>query len=309
MAEIILVLFGIMLVRIFLNRNMPRVGGKLGAIRSVGPPPALPAGFSKVHTRLLAVYIASSDAAGFSTLKAFLRRGTVARPTLMQIYRVADSETDVEIPVEQPPYDRIDVTETLALLRELPDLRLISRLQLSDEPSFYDPWVRKVRSREAFLLGHSTTFRLVVLYKPDRKYGQLNGLTLLHEWLHLVAFSSPRAVWRFKRANAVERLPRGAIEPMSVNVWDAQTHEAWCDLGEKIFGYDETIAREAALSSPVHTAILWQRVEAYLRSTPPNLRSTRFGDFEKRGAFVHGEVTDKAQALLGKSSFWRKLFH
>src|SRR6202142_1150178 len=128
MAEIILVLFGIMLVRRFLNRNMPRVGGKLGPMRSVGSPPALPAGFSKVHTRLVAVYIASSDATGFSTLKAFLRRGTVARPPLMKIYRVPDSETDVEIPVEQPPYDRIDITETLALLRELPDLRLISRL-------------------------------------------------------------------------------------------------------------------------------------------------------------------------------------
>jgi hypothetical protein len=307
MAEIILVLFGIMLVRRFLNRNMPRVGGKLGAIRSVNPPPALPAGFSKVHTRLLALYIASSDAAGFCTLKAFLRRGTVVRPTLMQIYRIADSETDVEIPVEQPAYDRIDVTEALALLRELPDLRLISRLQLSDEPSFYDPWVRKDRSHEAYLLGHSTTSRLVVLYKPDRKHGQLNGLTLLHEWLHLVAFSSPKDVRRFKRANAVERLPRGAIEPMSVNVRDAQTHEAWCDLGEKIFGYDEAIAREAALALPVHTMILWRRVEAYLRSTPPNLRSTRFYEFEKRAAFVHGETAAKAQALLATRSFWDKV--
>jgi hypothetical protein len=307
MAEIIFILFGIFLVRRYLNRNMPRVGGKIGAIRSVGPPPALPAGFSKVHTRVLTVYTASSDAARFSTMKAFLRRGTVAQPTLMQIYRVAACETDVEIPAELPPYDRIDVAEALALLRELPDLRLISRLQLSDEPSFYDPWVRKVRSQEAFLLGHSTTSRLVVLYKPARQLGGLLGLTLLHEWLHLVAFASPRNVRRFKRANAVERLARAAMEPMAVNVRDAQTHEAWCDLGEKIFGYDEAIAHETALSLPVHTTILWQRVEEYLRATPPNLHSTRFGELEKRGAFIREEVAAKAQAVLGARSIWEKI--
>jgi hypothetical protein len=307
MAEIILVIFGIMLVRQFLNRKLPRVGGKIGAIRSIGPPPALSAGFSKIHTRVTTIYTAASDAARYRTLRAFLSRGTVARPILLQIYRVAGCATDVEIPVESPDYDRIDVTEALALLRELPDLRLISRLQLSDEPSFYDPWVRKVRNREAFLLGHSTTSRLVVLYRPDRKLGQINGQTLLHEWLHLVAFGSPRDVRRFKRANAVERLPRAAIEPMSVNVRDAQTHEAWCDLGEKIFGYDETIAREAALTLPVHTTILWQRIETYLRGAPLNLRSTRFGEFETRSIFIRGEVSEKAQALLGTRSFWRKV--
>jgi hypothetical protein len=46
--------------------------------------------------------------------------------------------------------------------------------------------------------------------------------------------------------------------------------------------------------------ILWERIETFLHGTPPALRSTRFGDLEKRGAFVHGEVVDKAKAVLGK---------
>jgi hypothetical protein len=307
MAEIILVIFGIFLIRIFLNRNMPRVGGKIGALAAAEPPAVVPDGFSRVYARIVTVFIASSDAARFPNLKAFLRHGTTPQPTLMRIYRVAGCDTEIEIPAAAPGYERIDAAGTLALLRELPDLRLIRRLQISDEPSFYDPWARKIRGPEVFLLGHSTNARLVVLYKPSRDLGEFNGLTLLHEWLHLVAFSSPKDFRRFKRANTAERLPHAAIEPMSVNVRDAQTHEAWCDLGEKIFGYDETIAREAALTLPVHTTILWQRFETYLRGAPLNLRSTRFGEFEKRSIFIRGEVAEKAQALLGTRSFWRKV--
>jgi hypothetical protein len=294
MAEIILVIFGIFLVRIFLNRNMPRVGGKIGALAAADPPPAVPDGFSRVYARIVTVFTASSDAARFSSLKAFLRHGTAAQPTLMRIYRVAACETEIEIPAAAPGYERIDAAEALALLRELPDLRLIRRLQLSDEPSFHDPWVRKVRGPEVFLLGHSTNSRLVVLYKPDRKLGQLNGLTLLHEWLHLAAFISPADVRRFKRANAIEPIASAAIESMSVGVRDPQIHEAWCDLGEKIFGYDETIARGAALSTPAHTMILWRRVETLLRSTPPALRSTRFAQLESRGDFMRSVIAERA---------------
>jgi hypothetical protein len=293
MAEIILVIFAIFLIRIFLNRNMPRVGGKIGAVTVADPPPAVPDGFSRIYARTVTVFTASSDAARFSSLKAFLRHGTAAQPTLMRIYRVAACKTEIEIPAAAPGYERIDAAEALALLRELPDLRLIRRLQLSDEPSFHDSWVRKVSGPEVFLLGQSTNSHLVVLYKPDRKLGQLNGLTLLHEWLHLAAFSSPADVRRFKRANAIEPIASAAIEPMSVGMRDPQIHEAWCDLGEKIFGYDDMIAREVALSTPAHAMILWRRVETFLRSTPPALRSTRFAQFESRGDFIRSAIAAK----------------
>jgi hypothetical protein len=302
MAEIILIIFGIFLIRIFLNRNMPRVGGKIGALAAAGPPAMVPDGFSRIYARIVTVFIASSDAARFSSLKAFLRHGTTPQPTLMRIYRVAGCDTEIEIPAAAPGYERIDAAGTLALLRELPDLRLIRRLQISDEPSFYDPWARKIRGPEVFLLGHSTNARLVVLYKPGRDLGQFNGLTLLHEWLHLVAFSSPKDLRRFKRANAIEPIARAAIEPISIGVRDQHIHEAWCDLGEKIFGYDETIARDAALNAPAHTMILWERIETFLHGTAPAVRSTRFGELEKRGAFIHGEVAGKAKAAWEAAS-------
>jgi hypothetical protein len=40
--------------------------------------------------------------------------------------------------------------------------------------------------------------------------------------------------------------------------------------------------------------ILWQRVEKIMRKAPTRLRSTRFAEFEMRGAFMHGEVESRA---------------
>ena len=71
-----------------------------------------------------------------------------------------------------PHYQRIDVAEALALLRELPDRRLVDRLHLSDQPSFLDPWVRRVTGQDGFLLGNATNTGLIVLYLPDRRFGR-----------------------------------------------------------------------------------------------------------------------------------------
>jgi hypothetical protein len=291
---IIIILFLVLLVRGFLYRNMPRVGGKIGPTRPIDPPQALPSGFSRVYGRAMTVFVAS-DAARFPTLKAFLRDGPVQQPIVMRIYRVAGCKTEIEIPEQTADYERIDAAQALALLRELPDPRLVRRLHLSDERSFLDPWVRKVRGKEFFNLGNATNFSLIVLYKPDRRLRQFLGLTLLHEWLHLVAFASTMQIWRFKRANAIEPLPPAAFEPLNFGDRNTAIYEAWCDLGEKLFGYDESAARQAALASPVHAVILWRTVEGILRRTPPRFRSTRFGEFMERSDFMRNEIEPKAR--------------
>lgn len=272
---IIVVIFLALLVLGFLHRDRPRVGGKLGPIRTVDPPQAPPSGFSKVYSRTVTLFVAP-DASRFPTLKAFLRDGTMQKPVVMRIYRVTGCKAEIEIPEEVADYERIDAAQALALLRELPDPRRIHRLHLSDERSFLDPWVRKVRGEEFFYLGHATNFSLIVLYKPDRRLGECLGTTLLHEWLHLVAFASTIQLWRFRRANAIETLPPLAPEPVNWGDRNTGIYEAWCDLGEKLLGYDESTARQAALEAPLHAMILWRCVERMLRRTPLCLRSTRF---------------------------------
>jgi hypothetical protein len=301
LQSIIAILFVGLLVRGFLHRNMPQVGGKLGPIRTTDPPAALPGGFSRVYARAVTLFVAS-DASHFPTLKAFLRDGTARLPVVMRIYRVAGCKTEIEIPARTTDYERIDAAEALALLRELPDPRCVRRLHLSDERSFLDPWVRKVKG-DFYHLGHATNFSLIVLYKPDRRLGQLLGITLLHEWLHLVAFASRLQLWRFKRADAIEPLAPLAVEPLNLGDRNTGVYEAWCDLGEKLLGYDESAARQTALESPVHAMILWRCVERMLRRTPPGLRSTRFDELTKRADFMRTEVEPKARALRTKRIF------
>ena len=302
LQSIIIILFLGLLVRGFLYRNMPRVGGKLGPSRTTDPPPALPSGFSQVYARVVTLFVAS-DASRFPTLKAFLRDGTVQRPVVMRIYRVAGCKAEIEIPAPIAGYERIDAAEALALLRELPDPRRVRRLQLNDEGSFLDPWVRKVKGDEFYHLGHATNFSLIVLYKPDRRLGEYLGITLLHEWLHLVAFASTIQLWRFRRANAIEPLPPPVPEPVNWSGRNTAIHEAWCDLGEKLLGYDENTARQAALEAPVHAMILWRCVERMLRRTPLNLRSTRFDELMDRAEFMRAEVEPKAREIRATRAF------
>ena len=302
LQAIIVIIFLALLVLGFLRRNTPRVGGKLGPIRTVDPPQAPPSGFSRVYARTVTLFVAS-DASRFPTLKAFLRDGTMQKPVVMRIYRVAGCKAEIEIPEEAAGYERIDAAQALALLRELPDRRRVHRLHLSDQRSFLDPWVRKVRGEEFFYLGHATNFSLIVLYKPDRRLGEVLGVTLLHEWLHLVAFASTIQLWRFRRANAIEPLPPPVPEPVNWSGRNTAIHEAWCDLGEKLLGYDENTARQAALEAPVHAMILWRCVERMLRRTPLSFRSTRFDELMERADFMRAEVEPKAREVRAQRAF------
>jgi len=298
---VFLAVFVVVAIRAFLSRNLPRVGGKIGQRRNIEPAEPIPAGFSAVYERAVTVAAPASDAAPPADLKAFLRHGVTQRQTLMRVYRVRGCKTEIEIPMAAPDYARIDAAEALALLRELPDPRLIRRLHLSDERCFLDPWVHKLRGQQFFTLGHATNFRLVVLYKPDRRLCEIVGLTLLHEWLHIVAFGSSLAVWRFSRANAIEPLVPAAIAPAFNPGRKSAIYEAWSDLGEKLFGYDETVAREAALTSPAHAMIIWRRVDMIMRKAPARLRSTRFAEWDRRAAFMTAEVAPRAKAVRRRS--------
>ena len=216
------------------------------------------------------------------------------------IHRVAGCRAEIEIPDSVANYDRIDAVEALAFLRELPDPRIVRRLQISDEPSFLDPWMRKANGERFFVLGHANKRGLIVLYRPDRGFSELARITLLHEWLHLVAYASAPVIRRFKRANTIERLPPLAVKLLSPN---HLIYENWSCLGEELVGYDEGAARRIALASPVHAMILWRCVEHTLRITPRRLRSTRFDELMTRSDFMRAEVEPKARAVRAGRAF------
>jgi hypothetical protein len=162
--------------------------------------------------------------------------------------------------------------------------------------------VRKITGREVRLVGNANNFGLIALYRPDRNFPRDNSLTLLHEWLHIVAFKHEIDLWRFGRASKIE--PLAAVPYDGINTGRASKlpHEAWSEFGEKLLGYDEEAARRTALSAPLHAKIVWQRIEKILRKTPARLRSTRFAEFERLGDFMREKVVPKAREARGRPS-------
>jgi hypothetical protein len=293
-------------VHAFLNRNMPRLGGKVGRRRTGAAPVPVPQGFSRVDCREITHFAAPADAAAYPNLKTYMRDGPVRQPGLVHVYRVAGCKTCIEIPAAAPEYDRIDASEALALLREVPDPRLVLRLHLSDTPSFMDPWTRRLLGREdVFHLGNAMETGLIVLYLPDRGFGRQLANTMMHEWLHLVAFKTWWTIMRFERANKIEALPPLPFEPVASRGPKAQAYEEWARLGEKLLGDDETVARQAALAAPVHAMILWRRVEKIMRKVPKRLASTRLAEFRARAAFMRAQVKPQARAARRRKSACR----
>jgi hypothetical protein len=64
--------------------------------------------------------------------------------------------------------------------------------------------------------------------------------------LHIVAFDSWRHVWRFSQAKAVEPLEPSTIESVNFGIRKTPIYEAWCDLGEKLFGGHDGQRKRAA---------------------------------------------------------------
>ena len=186
---------------------MPRVGGKIGRRTADVPAPPAPDGFSRVDCREITNFVAADDADSYDSLKAFAREAVAHRQGLVNVYHVADIRTRIEIPADKPSYQRIDAAETLALLRELPDPRLIHRLHLSDEAAVLDPWMRKLTGRDFYSLGHATFANLVVLYLARPPPWPRTG----HHAATRVAASGDvqfgQLVRRFKRADKIETRP------------------------------------------------------------------------------------------------------
>jgi hypothetical protein len=285
----------------YFNRNAPRIGGKIGRRSRDAPAIAVPAGFSRAQVRALTTFAPPNDAAGYKNLKAYLRHAPIRQSGLVYIYRVPRSYTRVEIPSDLPEDARPDPAGALALLRELPDSRLVYRLHFSAAPSFIEPWARRDRGLDKMvILGNATQNGLIVLYHFDRaSCAHLPG-TLIHEWLHILAYKAWWTIWRFKRANKIEALPPLPIAPTYLTNSKSPTYEDWATLGEMLLGYDEEAFRQTALAFPVHATILWRRVEKVMRKAPKRFASTRLAEFEARGAFMRTEVTPRAKAARRK---------
>ena len=70
---LILLVYVLLFGQIFLNRNLPRVGGKIGPRRVRWPASLTPPGFSRVDCHAITLFSRPPDAAPYANFKTYRR--------------------------------------------------------------------------------------------------------------------------------------------------------------------------------------------------------------------------------------------
>ena len=244
-----------------------RSAARLGPLRAAATRPRRSlTDFSRVYARAMTIFTAPADAPSFHDLKAFLRHGTVGQPALMRIYRVAGCKTEIEIPVGRPDYERIDAAEALALLRELPDPRLIRRLHLSDEPLFpRSLGAENPRPRLFPVLATRRTSRLVVSTSPIIGSAEIcrpHSPSRMAASRCLRIAKGPSTLQKRECRRAASA---AVVEPINFGVRENTSSMKLGASSAKGFSVTTMpLPARRLWPSPVHAMIVWRRVERYL---------------------------------------------
>ena len=78
----VFLIYVVLLGQMYVNRNLPRVGGKIGARRVRWPASLTPLGFSYVDCRAITFFSRPPDAAPYVNLKTYLRDAPLRRAAL-----------------------------------------------------------------------------------------------------------------------------------------------------------------------------------------------------------------------------------
>jgi hypothetical protein len=208
-------------------------------------------------------------------------------PALGRHGQLGCPETTIAIPEAEPDYDRISAQQALALLRTLPDIRLVRRLTILDTIFRYDPWFQQFNSSWR-LLGEVSDGAEIILYRPA--VTEDVAATVTHEWAHLLEFSSPK--WR-RLLNVV-----GDLEPFvgrAGALYPEPPKEEWAVLGEFLLSTAPLLSPLTSFANPIRATVIANALRERLASLPTRLRSTEHAFYE---AVLHWDVdTVRPEAL------------
>ena len=111
---LIILVYVALLGQIFLNRDLPRVGGKIGPRRIRWPTSLTPSGFLRVDCHAITLFSRPPDAAPYANFKTYRRDAPLRHEGLVRVYRVALCNTQIEIMDEPTHFQRIGAPEALA---------------------------------------------------------------------------------------------------------------------------------------------------------------------------------------------------
>jgi len=200
--------------------------------------------------------------------------------------------TELAIPLE--PSERIDVDETLAALRALPEPGLVRRLLLIDDAHPDQQWYRQLRNASGLTIdGELGAAGEIRLYRPA--LGADLRSALLAQWCRLLRFAVPAA------ASAYDSI--GEIEPFELqNVFAPEALQS--DLSWSMLGaYLAEAPRDAgvlvdAVALPIRSSIFGAALGERLRLLAPERRGSAYETHALMANWLAKIVTPKALEAL-----------
>jgi hypothetical protein len=213
----------------------------------------------------------------------------------MRIMALTDHpDTEVAVPVEYALSITLD--DIVDTLHELPNLGLIRRIMIIDEPHSEEQWLRQIRNNAGLCVKAEALpgAREIRIYASgiDASF----SATVLHEWNHLLKHAYPDASGAFDQVGSFEPLEIGALAPFDALVAD----EEWSYLGEQLADFKRQAAEALilALALPIRSSIWGSAFGAALDALPELEYGADHRSHQSIRAFIDASARPEAIATL-----------
>ena len=205
----------------------------------------------------------------------------------------AHPRTEVAVPVESTL--SISLDDVVDALHHLPNMDLVRRITVIDEPHREEQWLRQTLDNarlcvKAEAIPHAGEIRIYAT-GIDASFSD----TVLHEWNHLLKHAYPKASEAFDRVGTIEPFGLGAHAPFNELIAD----EEWSYLGERLSDFDREPAEALMLASalPIRSTIWGSAFGATLDALPAKL-GAQHRSHQSMRAFIEASARPDAIGIL-----------
>jgi len=231
---------------------------KLDATRSLSQP----------RSERTSLTVGDNSATPFADYADFHNRGIILYRAPMKVYDIKTQPgTSIAFEDSAPNYPRISPQHALGMLEDLPDMRLIKRLSVFDDPHNQEPWLRQTEGADYRVHGEMMDDGEMRLYRPA--LNEDVPTTVRHEWNHALKSKSPIISRRFDQVGDLE-----SLRTISNTVGSTLPDEQWSILGEGLLSKDPVVAPATARSNPIRSTLWAEAVKARLNDLPSAQRGT-----------------------------------
>lgn len=206
----------------------------------------------------------------------------------------AHPHTEIAVPVESTL--RISLDDIVDALHILPNIGLVRRITIIDEPHSEEQWLRQTQNNAGLCVKAEAFPRKGEIRVYATGIDASFSGTVLHEWNHLLKHAYPNASHAFDRVGTIETFELGASAPFDALVAD----EEWSYLGEHLADFKRQPAEALILASalPIRSSIWGSAFGATLDALPESEFGVDRESHQSMRAFLEASARPEAIGAL-----------